>query len=166
MSRLDTFILRLMMQRALLDYACARLDAQANGMPGPVIELGLGNGRTFDHLREKLPRRRIVAFGRKLEANPNSVPPPEDFVLGDIRVTAPAFAERNGAVGALLHADLGNGVPDGDRVLEGWLPEIVCLLVRPGAQVLSSTRLVNARLRPLALPDNAPSYEYYLYEFS
>ena len=31
---------------------------------GPVIELGLGNGRTYDHLRERLPGRRIIAFDR------------------------------------------------------------------------------------------------------
>ena len=35
-------------------------------MEGPVLELGLGNGRTFDHLRERLPGRRIVAFDRAL----------------------------------------------------------------------------------------------------
>ncbi|MGH6887075.1 MAG: class I SAM-dependent methyltransferase, partial [Geminicoccales bacterium] len=48
MSRLDSFIRRLEAQRACLDLAAARIA----DLPGPVLELGLGNGRTYDHLRE------------------------------------------------------------------------------------------------------------------
>jgi hypothetical protein len=164
MSRLDQFILRLEMQRTLLDHACALLNELGEAMPGPVIELGLGNGRTFDHMRAKLPGRRIVAFGRELHANPKSLPPPGDFILGDIRSTGPAFAEEHGPIAALLHADLGNGVPADDRVLEVWLPGIVHSLLRPGGQALCSTRLVHERLRPLAFPSRSPKYEYYYYE--
>jgi hypothetical protein len=53
MSRLDSFIRRLEAQRACLGYAAAQIRAIA----GPVLELGLGNGRTYDHLRELLPER-------------------------------------------------------------------------------------------------------------
>ena len=48
MSRLDSFIRRLQAQRACLSEAAA----QIRGVDGFVLELGLGNGRTFDHLRE------------------------------------------------------------------------------------------------------------------
>ena len=51
MSRLHSFIHRVQAQLACLDEA-ARVIA---GIPGVVFELGLGNGRTYDHLREVTP---------------------------------------------------------------------------------------------------------------
>ena len=60
MSRLDSFIRRLAAQRACLDRAAALIDE----IDGPVLEFGLGNGRTFDHLRERLPGRAIFVFER------------------------------------------------------------------------------------------------------
>jgi hypothetical protein len=65
MSRLDSFIRRVQAQRACLDRA-AELIAD---VPGPVLELGLGNGRTYDHLREQLPARRIFVFERLVQAH-------------------------------------------------------------------------------------------------
>lgn len=161
MSRLDTFIARLQAQKVLLEMAASQL--KLTGVPGPVVELGLGNGRTYDHLRQLLPDRRIVAFDRALEANPKSVPPPEDLVLGDIAVTGPAFAVRFGAVAAMLHADLGNGVPADEFRLQAWLPGVVHALVRPGALVLSSTRLEHSDLRAKSLPPEVPAGRYYAY---
>ena len=53
MSRLDSFIRRLEAQRSCLALAVER----SRHVPGVVLELGLGNGRTFDHLREIIARR-------------------------------------------------------------------------------------------------------------
>ena len=47
-------------QRECLNWAA---EAVA-GVAGPVLELGLGNGRTYDHLRERLPEREIYVFER------------------------------------------------------------------------------------------------------
>ena len=44
MSRLDSFIRRLEAQRSCLETAVALVA----DLPGPILELGLGNGRTFD----------------------------------------------------------------------------------------------------------------------
>ena len=55
MSRLDFMIDRLIAQRMLLADA-ARLIA---GRPGCVFELGLGSGRTYDHLRNLFPIARF-----------------------------------------------------------------------------------------------------------
>jgi hypothetical protein len=52
-SRLDSFIRRLEAQRACLDWAAQEIAA----VPGEVVELGLGNGRTYDHLRTRLGGR-------------------------------------------------------------------------------------------------------------
>src|SRR6202022_2543720 len=46
-SRLDSFIRRLKAQRACLDLAAGLV----RGLDGEILELGLGNGRTYDHLR-------------------------------------------------------------------------------------------------------------------
>ncbi len=163
MSRLDSFIARLQAQKALLDAAATELRSAGDRRPGPVLELGLGNGRTFDHLREALPGRRIVAFDRSLDANPRSRPPPEDLVLGEIDVTAADFARRHGAMGALLHADLGNGVPADEIRLQRWLPAIVLALVQPGALVVSSTRLEHVGLADEPLPPSVALGRYHAY---
>ena len=73
MSRLDSFIRRLEAQRACLDQA-ARLIAE---LDGDVLELGLGNGRTYDHLRELCPDREIYVCERLVAAHPDCVPPAE-----------------------------------------------------------------------------------------
>ena len=105
MSRLDSFIRRMQAQRDCLNWA---IDAVA-GVAGPVIELGLGNGRTYDHLREHLPGRRIHVFDRRVAAHPACVPPQDCLLLGDIHETLPAAAARLGPVAALAHTDLGSG---------------------------------------------------------
>ena len=62
MSRLDSFIRRMQAQRDCLN-AAAGLIAD---VPGVVFDLGLGNGRTFDHLREV---RTVCHCGRKATMN-------------------------------------------------------------------------------------------------
>jgi len=156
MSRLDSFIRRVTAQRDCLDHVAALLD----GMDGPVLELGLGNGRTFDHLRERLPGRRIVAFDRKLAAHRNSTPPPDDLVLGEIAETAAAFA---GIGAALVHADIGTGYEDKDAVTLSWLPGLVARLLRQGGIAASGLPLVHAELARLELPHSVPKERYFLY---
>ena len=58
MSRLDIFINRMVSQRACLNAAAE----QTAKMPGPVFELGLGNGRTYHHMVEIMAGRDIYVF--------------------------------------------------------------------------------------------------------
>ena len=163
MSRLDSFVDRLLIQRLLLDRACRELNEAGELLPGPAIELGLGNGRTYHHLREKLERRRIIVFDRELSAHPASHPPAEDLVLGDIRQTGTAHAGQHGAAAVMLHADLGNGIKADDLKLQAWLPHVVRALVRTGGQIITSTELHHPGLRSEPLPENAPRYDYFVY---
>ena len=73
MSRLDSFIRRLEAQRACLDHAAELIG----GLDGVVLELGLGNGRTYDHLRSLFPGREIYVCERAVAAHPDCVPPEE-----------------------------------------------------------------------------------------
>ena len=51
-------------------------------MTGPVFELGLGNGRTFHHIRETMPDRDIFVFERAVASNPDSTPEDHQLILG------------------------------------------------------------------------------------
>ena len=119
LSRLDSFIRRLEAQRACLDVAAKAID----GLDGTVLELGLGNGRTFDHLRERLPEREIIVFEREVRAHPDCIPDDDHLVLGSIEETLPAFAERAPGQAILVHSDIGTGDAERNRVLAAWLAQ-------------------------------------------
>jgi len=159
MSRLDSFIRRLEAQRAYLDLA-ARLVAD---LPGPVVEIGLGNGRTYDHLRALLPDRPIFVFDRRLAAHPACRPPEEFLFLGDIARTLPIALGRMRRRAALVHADIGCGDPEvtarNARKLARYLPAIVA----HGAVVASDQPLEARWTEPLPLPEGVEPGRYFLY---
>jgi len=157
-TRLEGFIGRLTAQRDILDKVCPLIPAD-----GPVIELGLGNGRTYDHLRSHLPGRRIIAFDRALAAHRSSMPPEGDLVLGEIRETMCSFA---GTGAALVHADIGTGYADIDAETVQWLPDLVARLLRPGGMAASDLPLDHLWLEPSPLPDNVPAGRYFVYQLA
>ncbi|KPF71838.1 hypothetical protein IP69_05020 [Bosea sp. AAP35] len=159
MSRLDSFIRRLEAQRRVLDWAAASIA----GRPGLVLELGLGNGRTYDHLREILPEREIYVFERNVSPNPRSMPPTGRLVEGDMAATLPDFAARHGRQAALIHVDVTTGVPERDRTLFAWLPDHVAALAAPEALVLSGWAIDHPTLAAVDLPDGVPTGRYFAY---
>ena len=94
MSRLDSAIRRLQAQRACLDHVCRLIAGPDSPVAGPVLEVGLGNGRTYDHLRQSLPGRPIYAFDRQVAAHPDCVPEAPFLLLGDFRDSLPAARTR------------------------------------------------------------------------
>jgi hypothetical protein len=159
MSRLDSFIRRVTAQRTILDFACAEV-ADSEGL---ILELGLGNGRTFDHIREKLPGRRIVAFDRHLAAHACSIPAAGDLVLGEIRETAARFI---GQPVAMVHADIGTGDDALDAITLTWLPDLTARLLKPRGLAVSGLPLEHADLAELPLPEGVPARRYFLYRRS
>lgn len=155
-SRLESFIRRLEAQHEVLDQAC-RLIASIDG---PVLELGLGNGRTFDHLRARLPNRRIVAFDRALAAHGSSVPGEGDLCLGEIREEAARFV---GQGTALVHADIGTGYDDKDAITLTWLPGLTASLLVPGGIAASGLPLDHPALQRLSTGPRVPGDRYFLY---
>lgn len=134
MSRLDSFIRRLTAQRDILNHVAANLDLPGEGA---LMEIGLGNGRTFNHLRELFPNRRIIAFDRAMGAHASSVPAQEDLVIGEISQTAPAFI---GTEAAFVHADIGTGYPERMRLPLHGCPILLraCWQRRPRGQRAAS----------------------------
>ena len=158
MSRLDSFIRRMEAQRACLD---AAVPALAN-VPGPVLELGLGNGRTYDHLREIMPDRRIFVFERKVAAHPDCIPPNEDLFTGDFRDTLPGAMSRIGAKAALVHADYGAGTPDYVTGMSDFLAETLTDMVAPGGWVVSDYPIEGNGWQALPLPDGIRPNRYFI----
>lgn len=157
MSRLDSMIRRLKAQRDILNHlATSSLLAQT----GAILELGLGNGRTYSHLREVFPDRRIIAFDRAVGAHASSIPQPENMVLGEIRESAAAFA---GQGAALVHADIGTGYDDKDAITLTWLPGLVASLLAPGGIAASGLPLDHGQLVALSLPAEMTRERYHVY---
>ncbi len=159
MSRLDSFIRRAVAQRDCLADA-ARRTAQ---LDGPVIELGLGNGRTYDHLRHLLPEREIFVFERRVAAHPDCVPNEAHLLLGDFRQTIPGAMARLGALAALLHGDVGSGNAAKNAELAAWLGPAIQTLLAPGAVVIFDQELNCAGLNPLELPASVDGGRYFMY---
>lgn len=159
MSRLDSAIRRLEAQRACLNHAADLI----RDLPGPVVELGLGNGRTYDHLRQILPGRAIFAFDRQVAAHPDCIPDATHLVLGDFNETLPAALGRVGTRAALIHADTGTGEAARNAKLATWLAPHLAALVRPGGVILSDQELLPLAAQALSLPPGVSPGRYYLY---
>jgi hypothetical protein len=158
-SRLDSFIRRMQGQRDCLNHA-ARLIAE---VPGPVLELGLGNGRTYDHLKEILPDREIFVFDRRIAAHPASVPDEAHMILGDIRETLADAGARIGAKAALVHVDVGTGDAAAHAALAAALGPLIDRLVAKGAVVASDQAIPMPAWQALPLPDGVKPGRYHLY---
>jgi hypothetical protein len=159
MSRLDSFIRRLEAQRACLNHA-AELIRDIDGF---VLELGLGNGRTYDHLRELFPDREIYVCERQVAAQPDCVPPPERLILGDMRQTLPAARDRFGGRVALAHFDAGTGATAANLMLATELSPHIASLLCPGGMLVSDPPIEAAGVAALALPDGVAPGRYHLY---
>ena len=158
MSRLDSVIRRLEAQRA-----CLNLVAEViRDLPGPVLELGLGNGRTYDHLRETLPDREIFVFERKVAADPDCVPDAAHLLLGDIHETLPAAVARFGPSVALVHSDLGTGDAEMNGRLAAFLGARLPGLLRPGGVVTSDQDVSLAGAVALPLPEGVSPGRYFI----
>jgi hypothetical protein len=157
-SRLDSFIRRLEAQRDCLALA-ARLVA---AVPGCVLELGLGNGRTYDHLRALLPGREIFVFDRRVAAHPECVPDAAHLILGDVRETLPGALARIGVRAALAHCDVGTGVVDDNRALARFLGPTLAGLMAKGGIVVSDQRLEAPGWSPVDPPAGVAAGRYFL----
>ena len=157
MSRLDSFIRRMTAQRDILNQVATQsLLPEA----GDVLELGLGNGRTYSHLLEVFPDRRIVVFDRAVMAHSSCIPEDKNMVIGEIAETAQAYIGKDAA---MAHADIGSGSDEIDAVTVQWLPPLMAGLLVTGGIALSGLPLEHDNLSQLPIPDSIDSKRYFLY---
>lgn len=158
MSRLDSFIRRVSAQRDCLNMAAEMIA----GVPGPILELGLGNGRTYDHLRELFPDRDIFVFDRRVAAHPDCIPDDYHMILGDITETLPASVARIGAPAALAHCDIGTGEKESNARLIATIAPMVNALMAPGGIVCSDQEYSVKGWEAQPLPDGVRPGRYFV----
>lgn len=159
MSRLESAIRRLQAQLLCLNRAVELIA----GLPGPVLELGLGNGRTYDHLRGLLPEREIFVFDRRLAAHPDCLPDAAHALVGDFRETVPEAIARTGGPAVLANCDTGSGDTEATRELADWLADPLDGLLAPGAVIVSDQALHNDQWMAHDPPDGVAEGRYFMY---
>lgn len=159
MSKLDSFIRRMQAQRACIDTACELIV----DLPGVVFELGLGVGRTYSHLREKLPERDIYVFDRQILPHVVCVPPTSHLIEGELTDTLPDAVERFHGRIALVHADVGSADIAYGMKTAAFIAQHVAPALAPGAVILSDQDMTVAGTKPLALPDGVAEGRYFMY---
>ena len=143
-------ISRLTAQRTLMEEAARLIKDQ----PGPIFELGLGSGRTFDHLRQMLPDREIFAFDRAIAAHPKSIPDGDHLILGEIRETLKFCGPRIPGKPAFIHVDLGSGDPTQD--LFPLLAVAACREWSAPGTIILADRPLEGAFRELPRPPGCP----------
>ncbi|MSO89057.1 MAG: hypothetical protein EXQ89_03695 [Rhodospirillaceae bacterium] len=152
------------MRRLEAQQACLELAAGVIAdLPGPVLEIGLGNGRTYDHLRLLLPGREIFVFERAVAAHPDCTPDAAHLFLGDLRDTLPLARARLGSIAALVHIDIGTGDAAVNAQAAALIAPALAGLARLGAVVAADQRLQAPALVPMAPPPAVAPARYFLY---
>ncbi|MBL8339076.1 MAG: hypothetical protein JNM97_20080 [Rhodoferax sp.] len=159
-TRLDDFILRMQAQRACIDEAAVR-TAQ---MPGPVLEVGLGNGRTFDHLRQRFTGRPIFVFDREVGAHPDCIPAQEFQRLGDFRRSLPDYLSEGRDPAVFIHADIGSANRAASTQLASELAPVWLRILAIGGFLASDQPVHAAGFQPLPMPGGVTTRHYHFYQ--
>ena len=160
MSRLDSFIRRVSAQRDCLNHAADTVKDKA----GSVLELGLGNGRTFDHLRSLMPERDIYVFDRHVKAHPDCIPDEDHMIVGDFLETVPAALEKMMDKAVLAHCDIGSGDKAASVALAAALGESLPKLLSRGAIIVSDQPFEVASWQSCPLPEGVAEGRYHIYQ--
>lgn len=161
-SRLEKLLYRMEAQVACLAWAFEDI----RGRPGIVLEMGLGHGRTFSHLRRYLPDRDIYVFDRAVNSYPDCTPPADRIILGELAETLPAAAARFAGQVVLAHSDIGSFSPEHNTAMAALVSAQLAPALADGALVLSDLPLALPGTTRLPLPPGAREDRYYIYRFS
>ena len=161
-SRLEKLYFRLEAQYACLGWAFTQIADK----PGIVFEIGLGHGRSFDHLRRYLPGREIFAFDRQVDSYPDCTPELDHLRLGELTETLPEASNRFSSRVILAHSDVGSFSADGNAKMSGIVSAHLPEALADGAIVLSDLPLSIENATPLPLPPGAREGRYYVYRFA
>ncbi|WP_323775884.1 class I SAM-dependent methyltransferase [Leisingera sp.] len=156
MSRLDSMLRRLTAQRDGLNWAAGQISP----LQGDVLDMGLGNGRTYDHLRETLSLRRIWVIDRLLQCHPSCVPPEQDFLQGEAKPMLERLTAEGRSI-ALAHYDFGFGIKEKDVAEAAILSPVIAQVMVPGGIIVSGQPLIG--FEELDGPDGIPPGRYMFY---
>lgn len=148
-------IRRLCGQRDCLNAALAAIPA------GDILEVGLGNGRTYHHLRENAPDRRIWVIDREMKAHPASQPPDIDFLQGEAEAMLAELVARIGRKVAMVHYDLGIGLEENDGPLRAMSEPFFKQLLVPRGWLVANGPF--PAFESLPLPATVSEGRYFLH---
>ncbi len=158
-TRLERLLFRLEAQHRSLNWAFGEIEDK----PGPVLELGLGHGRTYDHMRQHLPGREIFVFDREIDCFPDCTPPAERLILGKLSETLPQARFRFAGKAVLVNSDVGTYDDALNAEMAGVVSAGLPALLAPGAIVLSDLPLLLPGATSLPLPQGVRSERYFIY---
>jgi len=156
MSRLDSMLRRFAAQRDGLNWAAE----QTAGLTGDALDLGLGNGRTYDHMREIMPERRIWVVDRVLQCHPSCTPPDADFLQGEAEPMLQRLI-NTGAQIVMAHYDFGFGIKEKDVAEAARLSPLIARVMQPGGMIVSGQPLVG--FEQITGPDSIAPDRYLFY---
>lgn len=160
MSRLDSFIRRLKAQRVCLNLAPDLIK----NLPGVIYDVGLGNGRTYDHMRSLFPDARIFVFDREINAHPDCIPQEHNIFLGDIMTTLPQALRRHFDTVRLMHIDIGTAdAITNKKIMDKMIPYIDKLVTQHGI-VISDQPMNSEAFEKLPLPEEVDERRYFMYK--
>ena len=159
MSRLEDLTHRFLTQQAALNRAVDMIE----GLDGIVVELGLGKGRSFDHLRERLPNRDIYVFDHELSCEPEFAPPPAFWMFGEITSTLPAFCRRFAGQAILVHSDIGTRERADALPLVTFVTEHLGRLLKKDGIVASDRPMAELTWEALPALREMEQFPYYMY---
>lgn len=145
-SKLDGLIRRMTAQADSLDWAAADRAPAA----GDALVVGLGGGRTYDHLRRAAADRPVWVIERKAAAPAALSPPAALLREGEAETELARFA---GAGLQIIDYDLGVGDTAGDLALAAALAPALAAALTQGGVLLSTQPLrdpVEAGFAPTA----------------
>lgn len=159
LTRLEKLLFRLEAQYLCLAWAFKEIADR----PGVVFELGLGHGRTYDHMREHLPGRDIYVFDRELDCFEDCIPPDDRLFIGDIDDTLATAATRFAGQVVLAHSDMGSYTQAHNDAMSAMLSRRLPAVLAPAAIMLSDLPLDLPGARALPLPSGAREGRYFIY---
>ncbi len=159
MSKLDSFIRRMSAQRDCLNEVARKLE----NISGPVLELGLGNGRTYDHLRENFGAEDVYVFDRQKAAHPDYCPDDEHMVLGDFTETLKEISARLPYKARLAHCDIGTGDKAQSMELATLIADDLDELLLDGAYIVSDQPFDRGNWIMQPLPEGVVEGRYHIY---
>ena len=160
LTRLEKTLYRLEAQHACLAWAFNQIEKR----DGIVFEIGLGLGRTFNHMRHHMPDRDIYAFERKINAYPDCMPADDRLIIGEIEETLPAAAQRFAGKVVLGHSDIGSFDKENNKLMAELISQHLQNALAPGAIIMSDLPLEISGCHALPLPAGAREDRYYLYQ--
>jgi len=157
MSRLESMMRRLTAQKLGLEWAVE----MTIGLKGDALEIGLGNGRSYDHLREIAPDRRIWVIDRILQCHHSCVPPAENFLQGEAGDMLAQLASKNRRI-VVAHYDCGMGIKEKDVAEAATLSPMIAAVMAPDGIIISGQPLVG--ITQVDGPDGIAPDRYYFYK--